>query len=207
MRAATVLPVTVKTRIGIDDHDSYDHLKGFVATVAAAGCCTFIIHARKAWLSGLSPRENREVPPLDYARVYALKRDFPDLEIVVNGGIRTDEEAAAHLAHVDGAMIGRAAYDDPYMLAEVDRRFYGADAGPPSRHAVVANLLPYVEAALADGAALHHIARHITGLFQGLPGARRWRRYLSENASRPGAGPEVIEEAARLVPAVHGAAA
>ena len=195
MRAACNLPVTVKTRTGIDDKDSYEDLKRFVATVAGAGCRTVIVHARKAWLSGLSPKQNREIPPLDYPRVYRLKRDFPELEIVINGGIASLDEAARHLARVDGAMIGRSAYQSPYMLADADRRFFGANKPVPSRAEVARALLPYAEAQCAKGVPVKAITRHILGLFNGEPGARLWRRTLSETAHRPGAGPEVIEAA------------
>ena len=200
MRRATRLPVTVKCRIGIDDRDSYEDLRRFVETVAAAGCGTFIVHARKAWLQGLSPKENREIPPLRYPEVYRLKAEFPHLEIVLNGGVTSLEAAAGHLQHVDGVMIGRAAYQNPYLLAEADRRFFGADEPPPDRHEVVERLIPYVEAELAAGTRLAAITRHILGLFQGCPGARAWRRHLAENAHRPGAGVEVIRTAAGLVP-------
>ncbi len=202
MGRASSLPVTVKTRIGIDDRDSYDELKAFVAAVAEAGCRSFTIHARKAWLSGLSPKQNREIPPLDYERVYRLKADFPELEIVINGGILDLEAAEAHLARgVDGVMIGRAAYQNPYVLAEVDRRFFGAAEGPPSRAAVVRALVPYAEAAAQRGVPVKSITRHILGLFNGLPGARQWRRHLSEAAHQPGAGPEVMLEALAQVEA------
>ena len=186
----------MKTRIGIDEQDGYDFLKGFVEEIAAAGCRTVIVHARKAWLQGLSPKQNREIPPLDYERVHRLKADFPDLKIVINGGITSLEQAEAHLARgLDGVMLGRAAYQTPYILAEVDRRFFGADRDPPSRAQVVAALLPYVRARQAEGVPVKSITRHILGLFNGLPGARRWRRSLSESAHCPGAGPEVIEAA------------
>jgi tRNA-dihydrouridine synthase A len=203
MARAGGLPVTVKTRIGIDDRDSYDDLKRFVATVAAAGCRSFTIHARKAWLQGLSPKQNRELPPLDYDRVYRLKQDFPALEIVLNGGVLSLDEAARHLAcGVDGVMIGRAAYQNPYLLAEADRRFFADDRPPPGREAVVRALLPYVEAQCAAGVPVKAVTRHILGLFNGLPGARLWRRHLSETAHRPGAGPEVVEQALDKVLAV-----
>ena len=200
MLDATSLPVTVKSRIGIDDRDSYDHLAGFVATVAATGCRGFTIHARKAVLGGLSPKRNREVPPLRYPMVYQLKQDFPELEVVLNGGVDTLDAAEAHLRRVDGVMIGRAAYEDPYMLAEADRRLFGDQTPVPSRHDVVAALLPYVERRLAEGQPLNRITRHILGLFNGLPGSRAWRRHLSQHAHQPGAGTEVILEAAALVP-------
>ena len=199
MRAAVSIPVTVKTRIGIDEQDSYDALRAFVETVAAAGCETFIIHARKAWLQGLSPKQNREIPPLHYERVYRLKQDVPALEIVINGGIVTLDEAEAHLRQVDGVMIGRAAYQAPYILAEADRRFFGDDQPPPSREEVVLRLLPYVQAQRERGVPVKSITRHILGLFNGLPGARLWRRHLSESAHRPGAGPEIIEQALERV--------
>jgi tRNA-dihydrouridine synthase A len=195
MQARCRLPVTVKTRLGIDRQDSYGDLRRFVATVAAAGCRSFTIHARKAWLQGLSAKQNRELPPLDYARVYRLKEDFPELEIVINGGIRDLDEAEAHLASVDGVMIGRAAYQDPYCLAEADGRVFGAPRPLPRRAEVVAAFLPYVRDRLAEGVPLQAMTRHILGLFNGLPGARHWRRVLSENAPRRGAGVEVIEAA------------
>lgn len=199
MRAATDVPVTVKTRIGVDHDDDYDFLARFAEAVAAAGCETLIVHARKAWLSGLSPKANREVPPLDYARVHRLKRDFPDLRIVLNGGIENLDAAAEQLEHVDGVMLGRAAYQRPYLLIDVDRRFYG-DARPPrSRHEVVAALRPYIERQLAAGRPLKQVTRHILGLFHGCPGGRRWRQILSERAHRPGADYAVVEAALRHV--------
>jgi len=201
MRAAAPLPVTVKTRIGIDDHDDYGFLAGFVATVAAAGCATFIVHARKAVLGGLSPRRNREVPPLRYDRVWRLKRDFPALEIVVNGGVRTLEAVHEHLRHVDGVMIGRAAYDDPYLLADADRAIFGAPAHAPDRHQVVDRMLPYIAREQGGAVPLHAITRHMLGLFRGGRGGRAWRRYLSEHAHRAGADGEVVRAAARLAAA------
>ncbi len=203
MRSACDLPVTVKTRIGIDDRDSYAELADFVGTVAEAGCATFIIHARKAWLRGLSPKQNREVPPLDYDRVYALKRDFPALGIVLNGGVQSLDEAEAHLARVDGVMIGRAAYQSPYLLAEADARFFGDPHPVPSREEVARALLPYAAERAGRGVPVKSITRHILGLFNGLPGARQWRRHLSEAAHRPGAGPEVILEALERFEAVQ----
>jgi len=195
MIAAVDIPVTVKTRIGVDETDSYAALQAFVAKIAAAGCRSFTIHARKAWLSGLSPKENREVPPLRYEVVYDLKRDFPDLEIVLNGGVQNLDEAAAHLAKVDGVMVGRTAYQTPYILAEADAHIFGEAAAPKTREEVVADFLPYVERRLGEGVPLKSITRHLLGLFNGLPGARAWRRHLAEEAHKPGAGPEVIEEA------------
>jgi tRNA-dihydrouridine synthase A len=200
MRAAVDLPVTVKTRIGIDDRDSYPELVEFVGRVAEGGCQTFIVHARKAWLTGLSPRENREIPPLRYEVVYRLKQDFPGLLIVLNGGLTCLDQVAEQLRHVDGAMIGRAAYENPYLLAEVDRRFWGCGWPAASRQDIVRDLLPYVERQLRLGTPLRCITRHLLGLFQGVPGARAWRRYLSENAHRPGAGAAVLEAALQQVP-------
>lgn len=200
MLEAVSTPVTVKHRIGIDDQDSYEALVQFVGTIAEAGCRTFIVHARKAWLQGLSPKENREVPPLRHEVVHRLKVDFPHLEIVINGGIHTLKEAAAQLDAVDGAMIGRAVYNDPWMLADADRLIFGEDANPASsRHQALESLYPWIETEIAAGTPLHHITRHLLGLFNGQPGARRWRRHLSENANRKGAGLDVLEQAASLV--------
>jgi tRNA-dihydrouridine synthase A len=195
MIGAVDVPVTVKTRIGVDEVDSYEALVVFVEKIAAAGCRSFTIHARKAWLSGLSPKENREVPPLRYDVVYALKRDFPDLEIVLNGGVLTLDEAQAHLQRVDGVMIGRAAYQTPYVMAEADRLIFGEAGEPKSREEIVADFLPYVERQLTQGVPLKSITRHMLGLFNGLPGARAWRRHLAEEAHKPGAGPEIIAAA------------
>jgi tRNA-dihydrouridine synthase A len=199
MIAAADIPVTVKTRIGIDERDSFAHLLDFTARVAGAGCRTLIVHARKAWLEGLSPKENREVPPLRYDVVYDLKQRVPELEIVLNGGVRSLDEAEAHLARVDGVMIGRAAYQNPYVLADADRRFFGVSGPAPTREAVAEALLPYVRAQRARGVPLPSITRHVLGLFNGVPGARAWRRHLSEAAREPGAGPEVIEQALAIV--------
>jgi tRNA-dihydrouridine synthase A len=192
MRAAVELPVTVKTRIGIDEHDDYDFLHGFVDAVAAAGCRTLILHARKAWLSGLSPKQNREIPPLRYEMVHRVKADFPELEVIVNGGIRTLDQALAELGQVDGVMIGREAYQNPYVLAEWERVLLEVTEPAPSRFEVARRLVPYIERELAAGTPLHAVTRHILGLFTGLPGARAWRRHLSEAAHRPGAGSEVV---------------
>jgi tRNA-dihydrouridine synthase A len=199
MAAASGLPTTVKTRTGIDQRDSYADLKGFVERVAEAGCHSVTVHARKAWLEGLSPKQNRELPPLDYERVYRLKQDFPALEIVLNGGVRSLDEAEAHLTRVDGVMIGRAAYQTPWILAQADRRLFGSDRPPADRETVVRALLPYAARQCAQGVPVKAITRHILGLFNGLPGARAWRRHLSEATHIPGAGPEVIEEALELV--------
>jgi len=195
MRAVVEIPVTVKTRIGIDRDESTDRLLALVEAVRNAGCDTFIVHARKAWLDGLSPKENREVPPLRYPVVHELKRQFPDLTVVVNGGIKTLDECAAHLQHVDGVMLGREAYYNPWLLASVDPVLFGEPAPVASRAEVVERLIPYVEAQRSLGVPVPAITRHILGLYQAVPGARLWRRTLSENVHRPGTGPEVIQEA------------
>jgi tRNA-dihydrouridine synthase A len=195
MRDAVSVPVTVKTRIGIDDKDSYAELVHFIGTVAEAGCATFIIHARKAWLQGLSPKENRQIPPLRYDVVRQLRSDFPALEFILNGGIVTAEQVDAHLAEFPGVMLGRAAYENPYLLAQADARWFGKDAAIPSRSDIVEAFRPYVAAELSRGQRLHSVTRHILGLFQGVRGGRAWRRYLSENACRPGAGLEVLDGA------------
>jgi tRNA-dihydrouridine synthase A len=195
MRGAVDIPVTVKTRIGIDEHDDYGFLRRFVEAVLDAGCRTLIVHARKAWLSGLSPKENREIPPLRYGLVHRVKADFPTLEVIANGGIRTLDQALDQLAHVDGVMLGREAYQNPYVLAEWARVLYGTDEPIPERAEIVRGLLPYVERELAEGTALNAITRHVLGLFNGLPGARAWRRHLSEASHRPGVGPEVLLQA------------
>lgn len=193
--------VTVKHRIGIDDLDSYDALTRFVDTVAGSGVRSFTVHARKAWLQGLSPKENREIPPLRHDVVHQLKRDFPDLEIILNGGIRSVPEALEHIGPTDGVMIGRAGYETPWCLHEADRLIWNDPAHEPeSRHAVVRRYLPYVQARLDEGVFLKHMTRHILGLFQGIPGARAWRRTLSEKAVAKTAGVEVIEEALACVP-------
>jgi tRNA-dihydrouridine synthase A len=194
------IPVTVKTRIGIDRKESTGFLENFVGQVAAAGCDTFIIHARKAWLDGLSPKENREIPPLRYEVVYQLKRAFPQLEIIINGGITTLTEGEEHLRQVDGFMLGRAAYHNPYILADVDRCFFGQMGGKaPTRHEVLEQFIPYVEQQLALGVPLGRMTRHILGLFQGMPGARAFRRYISEHAHQPGADALVIRAATEKV--------
>jgi tRNA-dihydrouridine synthase A len=178
------IPVTVKTRIGIDDQDSYEALCHFIKTVSSAGVKTFTIHARKAWLSGLSPKENREVPPLRYDVVTAIKQDFGDLRIILNGGIQNLEEAEAHLRVFDGVMLGRAAYHDPYLLADVDRRLFGEDQPAPSREDILEAMLPYIERVLLTGARLNAVTRHMLGLYHGRPGGRIFRRRLGEMAIR-----------------------
>ena len=204
MRAEVSIPVTVKSRIGIDELDSYEFLCSFIEQVSAAGCDTFILHARKAWLSGLSPKENREIPPLDYQRVYRVKEDYPHLTIAIIGGIQSMSDVATHLAHVDGVMVGREAYQNPYMLADVDRLVFGDTAVVPSRHQIVEKMIPYIERELARGNQLAHVTRHMLGLFQGKVGARAWRRHLSEHACRKGAGIQVLLDAASLVPETSG---
>lgn len=199
MRGAVSIPVTVKSRIGIDDQEEWPALRAFVETVAAAGCTRFIVHARKAWLTGLSPKENREVPPLRHDLVYRLKEERQDLTVVLNGGVRSLEDADRHLGHVDGVMLGRAAYQTPYLLAEADRRYFGAREAAPDRHAVVEAMAGYVEAELAAGTPLAAMTRHMLGLFQGMPGARAWRRHLSEHAHRPGAGLTTLRDALAYV--------
>jgi tRNA-dihydrouridine synthase A len=199
MRDAVSLPVTVKHRIGVDDQESMDALKRFVETVAPAGCDTFIVHARKAWLKGLSPRQNREVPPLRYPAVHELKRAFPELTIVVNGGFEDIETARDQLRWVDGVMLGRAAYSNPYLLAGVDELFFGVAPKRRTRMEVLNDYMEYCASQLDRGVPLRRLTRHIVGLFQGCRGARAWRRTLSENAHRPGADLAVIERAAAMV--------
>ena len=199
MTAAAELPVTVKTRIGIDDHDGYDHLARFISTVAQAGCRTFIIHARKAWLQGLSPRENRSVPPLQYELVYRLKQDFPLLEIIINGAITCLAEVRNHMRHVDGVMLGRAVCNDPYMLAGVDKELFGVNNMPVSRTQILQNYMHYMKAEMANGENLYAMARHILGLFHGQYGARAFRRHLSTKAHKMDAGVEIVSEALALM--------
>lgn len=194
MSHAVSLPVTVKTRIGIDDRDSYEELVYFIQAVAAAGCKTFIMHARKAWLSGLSPKQNREVPPLRYDIVARLKREFPQLEIILNGGIQTMDEAASHLETFDGVMIGRAAYHNPYLLAAVDARFYRDESPAPTRNAVIQSMLPYIARELERGVRLHGITRHMLGLYHHQPGGRVWRRRLGEAAKLRSIGLDELTE-------------
>lgn len=201
MKDVVDIPVTVKTRIGIDDQDSYEFLTRFISIVhEKGGCDDFTIHARKAWLSGLSPKENREIPPLDYERAYRLKRDFSHLTIGLNGGIKSLAESKEHLVHMDGVMVGREAYQSPYLLAEVDQQIFGMDKPIKKRSQVVQEMYPYIESQLEKGAYLGHITRHMLGLFQSMPGARQWRRHISENAHKPGAGIEVVEAALAKIP-------
>jgi tRNA-dihydrouridine synthase A len=207
MRAATNIPITVKSRIGIDDLDSYEFLHTFIEQVKQAGCEHFIVHARKAWLSGLSPKQNRDIPPLDYQRVYQIKKDFSDIAISINGGITTLAQTKDHLTYVDGVMIGREVYSNPYILSEVDQQIYGdnsANGSIISREQVVDLMVDYVDAyvssSLKHGNAHHkarawHVLRHMLGLCNGLSGARQFRRHLSENAGKEGAGGQVLRDA------------
>ncbi|MGD1859078.1 MAG: tRNA dihydrouridine(20/20a) synthase DusA [Leptolyngbyaceae cyanobacterium] len=199
MMAAAPIPVSVKHRIGVDELDSYEHLASFVETVAATGCQRFTVHARKAWLQGLSPKENRNIPPLRYADVYRLKRDWPHLWIEINGGIKTLAQARTHLDQVDAVMIGRAAYDMPYLFADVDRQFFADDRAVKTRSQVVHAMLPYVDHWTSRGLKLNSITRHMLMLFHGQPGSRSWRRLITESACRPGAGREVLETALAAV--------
>ena len=199
MQDATKIDVTIKHRIGIDDQDSYEEMRDFVGTVAATGCKTFVVHARKAILQGLSPKENREIPPLRYDDVYRLKRDFPELEIIINGGIQTHEQIADMLPHVDGVMLGREAYHNPSILMAADELYFGAEPSTLSAHDAVRALYPFIEELVAKGAPLHHISRHTLGLFNGRKGARLFRRYLSENAHLKESGVDVMEAALQLV--------
>jgi tRNA-dihydrouridine synthase A len=199
MKAAVKIPVTVKCRIGVDEQDPEQVLFSFTDTVKAAGSDALIVHARKAWLKGLSPRENRDVPPLDYALVHRLKAAHPDLAIVLNGGIATLEQAQANLGALDGIMMGRAAYQEPWQLLGVDPLFYGEDAPFTSPKAAALAFIPYIERELAKGVRLHAITRHVLGLFRAVPGARAFRRHLSIEAVKPGAGVEVMADALALV--------
>ncbi len=199
MRDATALPVTVKHRIGIDRVESYDFVRDFVGTVhRRGGCEVFVVHARNAWLQGLSPKENREIPPLRYELVYRLKRDFPALTIVLNGGVKTDDEIATHLQHVDGVMVGREAYHTPWSMAAWDERFFGEAPAQSSREDVERAMVAYMER--QPGVPWAHVARHMLGLWNGTPGARRWRQVWSDHR-RKGDPPQAVHEAARIIPA------
>ena len=206
VQARVRIPVTVKCRIGVDDQDAETDFRNFIDTVATAGCRVFVVHARKAWLEGLSPKENREIPPLDYARVHRLKAERPDLTIVLNGGLGDLDSACGQLQHVDGAMLGRAAYQTPYLLADVDRRIFGASGAPPTRADIIERLIPYAGHHLAAGCRLNNIARHILGLYHGRPRGRLYRRILSEQAVRAGAGVEVLQQALAVAEAGAGGA-
>ena len=199
MQNAVSIPVTVKNRIGIDEQDEEESLRRFISTVAEAGCNTFIVHARKAWLKGLSPKQNRDVPPLNYPLVYEVKKEFPELEIIVNGGITTLEECKIHLQSVDGVMVGREAYHNPYHMTDVDAMIYNAMHSTGTRLQILEQYITYVEERLSEGVPLKHMSRHILGLFQGMAGAKAWRRHISEQAYKPGAGIEVLREAASYI--------
>lgn len=200
MRDAVSIDVTVKHRIGIDEIDSYDFVRDFVGTVAEAGCRTFIVHARNAILKGLTPKENREIPPLRYERAYQLKRDFPQLEIIINGGIKSLREIDVHLQHVDGVMIGREAYHNPYLMAAFDGRYYGDAVAPLSRHEIIDAILPYIREQLdREGPRLNSITRHMLGLMAGLPGARSFRQRLSDAKQLASGDPDILRQAAQAV--------
>lgn len=199
MQAAVAVPVTIKCRIGVDDQDEAASLFGFIEALAAAGCRTFIVHARKAWLQGLSPKENREVPPLNYPLVHRLKRERPELQIAINGGIATDASVQEQLAQVDGVMIGRAAYHDPYLLHRLDRALFAPETPLLPREALLRSLEPHCRELGARGVAFKHFSRHILGLFAGQPGGRRFRQVLSEGAHRADAGWELVERALAAV--------
>jgi len=198
MQSAVSIPVSVKCRIGIDN-DDYNDLKNFINVVSGSGCEVFYIHARKAWLQGLSPKENRDVPPLVYDSVYRIKAEFPLLTIAINGGIKSIQDCKQHLAHVDGCMIGREAYANPYMLASVDRELYGAQDAIPSRHEVLLQYIDYIENEMANGTRLTQMSRHVLGLFQGVSGAKAWRRHISENAHKKGSNAQLLVEAEKFI--------
>ena len=199
MKQVTKLPVTVKHRIGIDDQDSYEELVAFVSRVAEANCDGFIVHARKAILSGLSPKQNREVPPLNYDFVYQLKKDFPIIDFAINGGIKSLNESLAHLTKVDSVMIGREAYNNPYILAEADQLIFGDNRPSLTRHQAVEAMLPYVERHLSSGGRLQHITRHMLGLFHSQPNGKLWRRHLSEKVTQANANIDVLQQALAIV--------
>ncbi len=195
MQSATNIPVTVKSRIGIDDSDSYEFLHTFIEQVSSAGCNHFIIHARKAWLTGLSPKQNRDIPPLDYQRVYQVKQDFSNLNISINGGIKSFNEAKEHLQHIDGVMIGREIYNSPYMLANADSEIYQLTAPILTRQEIIELMVPYINETVHSGSRAWHVLRHMLGLCNGLSGARQFRRHLSECASKDGADGQVLLDA------------
>lgn len=209
MKAVTSIPVTVKCRIGIDDQEDFEYLRAFIAGLVEAQVDGVVIHARKAWLQGLSPKENREVPPLNYDWVHRIKTEFPELPVAINGGIKSPKEGVIHLKPyhsddiiyppVDGVMLGRAVYEQPYLLSEVDSLYYGINQPAPSRAQVLENMYPYLERHLSDGGKLIQVTRHMLGLFHGLPGGRIWRRHLSQNAFKKEAGIEVVEAAYQMV--------
>ena len=195
MNDAVDIPVTVKHRLGIDEDNSYDIVRYFVGTVAQGGSAVFIAHARNAWLKGLSPKENREVPPLKYEWVHQLKRDFPHLTIVINGGITSLEECQTHLAHVDGVMLGRQPYQNPWLISDVDRVLFDGDGSRHTRLSIAEALIPYLQQVLSEGGKLNHVLRHVLGLYQRQPGGKQFRRILSEGMHSEGAGIELFEQA------------
>ena len=199
MRSATSIPVTVKNRIGIDKNADYAFLHNFIDIVARTGCQTFIIHARKAWLDGLSPKENREIPPLEYEKVYQLKKDFPHLQIIINGGVTEYQQIDEHLLHVDGVMIGRKAYQDPYYFKDIDSRYFAKEKLNISRESFVKQYCDYIQSQVGNDVYLKHMARHLLNFFNGQPGARAWRRFLSENMNKQSVGVEIVEQAIELI--------
>lgn len=199
MRSVVKIPITVKNRIGIDEQDEEQSLREFIDIVSQSGCETFIIHARKAWLKGLSPKENRDVPPLNYELVYQIKDEHPHLEIIINGGIKTIESSLEHLQQVDGVMLGREVYHNPYLMMQVDESIYADGGKVLSRRQILEQYFSYIEQQMGQGVYLKHLSRHLLGLFQGQPGAKAWRRYISENAHKEGAGIEVLEQAMKLI--------
>ncbi len=200
MQKAVKIPVTVKNRIAIDDMPEYETLHNFLQVVSQAGCKTFIIHARKAWLKGLSPKQNRDVPPLNYQLVYQIKQEFPELEIIINGGIKTLEASEQHLKQVDGVMMGREVYHNPFVMNEVDKRLYSDKTARNSSELEILNqYMDYMQKQLNQGVLLKHMSRHLLGLFTGKPGAKAWRRHISENAYKKGAGIEVIQQAVNYI--------
>jgi tRNA-dihydrouridine synthase A len=195
------MKVTIKCRIGIDNMDSYEFLCKFIETMENAGSDTVTIHARKAWLKGLSPKQNRMIPPLDYSKVYDIKRDFPALPVIINGGIETMQQTLEHLKHVDGVMMGREAYHNPYILTQVDRVVFNDNSRPvPSRHEIVRQTYPYIEKQLAKGTKMSSMTRHLLGLFHGMPGAGPWKRYISENVHKPSVSIDMLEQALKMIP-------
>lgn len=199
MQQAVNIPITVKSRIGIDDLDSYEFLHNFIDIVGKAGCQHFIVHARKAWLSGLSPKQNREVPPLDYQRVYNIKADFPQYEISINGGITSLEQAKQHLTHIDGVMIGREIYQNPYLLTQADQQLWGDNTAILSRAEIIDIMAEYCDRHVSEGGKVWHVVRHMLGLCNGLGGARQFRRFISENARREGAKGDFLKEAFAII--------
>jgi len=199
MLSAVSIPITVKCRIGVDEKDSYEDLLNFIQMVSKAGCNTFIIHARKAWLQGLSPKQNREIPPLKYEVVKQLKQDFPHIKFILNGGIKKVIDVEQHLNDFDGVMLGREAYTNPYLLAEIDHKIFSSTNKISTREEIIAQYIPYIASQLKNKIKLASITRHLLGLFQGEKGARRWRRHLSENAWKEGAGVAVVEKALELM--------